>query len=86
MLQGWFTEHPHAAGESYFEHQRTALRFARRLFWAAGVCFVHALVPALFERTASGCVAEIHEQMMRRKLQAPGARAQHSLRRYPAFF
>ncbi len=71
MLQDWFVKHPQSVGESYFEHQRTALRFSLVLFRAALACFVHAIVPALFQRTASRCVAELHDCMMRRT--APAA-------------
>ena len=66
MLQDWLLSHPRAVGETYFEHQRTALRYSMVLFRASLACSVHALVPALFQRTASRCVAELHHHMMRR--------------------
>ena len=72
MLQDWFLAHPQEVGESYFEHQRTALRFSLVLFQAALACLVHAIVPVLFQRTASRCVAGLHDRMMRRT--APAAR------------
>jgi uncharacterized protein DUF6356 len=86
MWQRWFTDHPHAAGEGYFEHQRAALRFARKLLWAAFACFIHALVPGLFERSASRCVAQLHGEMMQRTARKQSASAEQNFRRYPAFF
>lgn len=66
MLQDWFVAHPQSVGESYFEHQRTALRFSLVLLQAALACFVHAIVPVLFQRTASRRVGELHDRMLRR--------------------
>lgn len=45
--------HPASVGESYFGHMRFALRFAGLLFAAGGAALVHALLPAMFETTAS---------------------------------
>ena len=60
---GVFTEHPASVGETYFEHQRRALRVARRLLVASAAAAVHALVPALFTTRASDTVAEIHDEI-----------------------
>ena len=65
MLDRWLLDHPRRVGETYFEHQRTALGFAALLFRAAAACFVHALVPSLFETTASRAVADLHERMVK---------------------
>jgi hypothetical protein len=85
MLEDWFLAHPQGVGESYFEHQRTALRFSLALFQAALACLVHAIVPGLFQSTASRCVAELHDRMMRRTAPAthllPAASFQSSERK-----
>ena len=64
MLDRWFLAHPRATGETYFAHQRMALAFSARLFTVAAACFVHALVPALFQSTASRAVALLHDRMI----------------------
>ena len=69
MLDRWFLAHPKRVGESYFAHQRMALGFSGALLKAALACFVHALVPGLFESTASRAIAELHERMVRNRTQ-----------------
>jgi hypothetical protein len=66
MLQGWFIEHPRKLNESYFQHQRTAIRLAAALFRAGTLCLIHALVPALFEHAASQSVTALHQKMSSR--------------------
>jgi Family of unknown function (DUF6356) len=63
MFERWFLAHPRSVNESYLEHQATALSFSGSLFKAAAVCFVHALIPGLFERTASKTVENLHQRM-----------------------
>ena len=66
MLQRWFTAHPREVGESYIGHQRIALGFAGAMFRGACACFIHALVPGMFETTASRCVERLHREMRQR--------------------
>ena len=66
MLQRWFIEHPRKLNESYFQHQRTAIRFAAALFRAGSLCLIHAFVPVLFEHEASQSVAALHRKMSSR--------------------
>ena len=66
MFHHWFVEHPHAVGETYFQHQRAAAGFALALARAASLCLIHGLVPKLFEHSASRAVADLHQQMSRR--------------------
>ena len=77
MLDRWFLAHPRSINESYLEHQACALKFSGSLLKASLVCFVHALVPGLFERTASGLVAKLHDEMIahRKRSEAPSPRA-----------
>jgi hypothetical protein len=62
--------HPRTVGESYFEHQRHALRFAAALLVAGLACAVHAVVPGVCAKTASRTVERLQARMARR-----GARA-----------
>ncbi|MEO0494871.1 MAG: DUF6356 family protein [Actinomycetota bacterium] len=53
MATNPFTEHPHSAGESYFQHMRVALGFARQTI-GAGICaLIHAVFPMFHKTTAS---------------------------------
>ena len=64
MLDRWFLAHPRSINESYLEHQACALKFSASLFAAAGACFLHALVPGLFERTGSRMIERLHGEMV----------------------
>lgn len=57
-----FTAHPAAVDESFGEHFRFALGFAGLLFAAAFAATVHAILPFLFEKTASKIVAKLYER------------------------
>ncbi len=60
------TDHPATVDETYFEHMVFAARFALTLFAAALAAFVHALLPFLFEKTASGIVHRLYERTRNR--------------------
>ncbi len=60
MISRLFLAHPRTVDESYLAHMRFALWFASRLFAAAGAALIHALIPAMFEKTASTIVAELY--------------------------
>lgn len=62
VLNTVFLDHPRTVDETYREHAAFAGRFSARLFLAAGAAAVHAVVPCLFEKTASRIVAGLHEQ------------------------
>lgn len=57
-----FNDHPAAVDETYFQHMAFAGRFSVRLFAAAGAALVHAVLPFLFEKTASGIIRELYER------------------------
>ena len=57
-----FTAHPASVDETYFQHLRFAARFSGRLALAAGAAMIHAVLPFLFEKTASRIVAELHSR------------------------
>jgi len=71
MLDQWFFSHPREVGESYVEHQGVALSFSFRLFGAAAACFVHALVPGVFQRTGSTMVKRLHDEMVKNRVRRP---------------
>lgn len=70
-LSQLFTDHPSSVDETYAEHFRFALWFAFWLACAAGAAAVHAVLPFLFERTASGIIARLYHRSQRRA--APAA-------------
>jgi hypothetical protein len=69
VLQKLFLTHPHSVGESYFAHQRMALTVCLALFGAALAALVHALIPALCERTASRTILALHQRITARSAQ-----------------
>jgi len=64
MIDRYFREHPRSVGESYFEHLLTATSFAGALLTAGLACFVHALVPHLFQKTGSAAIERLHDRMV----------------------
>ena len=48
-----FTRHPQRAGESYFQHMRVAVGFARQTIGAGMCALVHAIFPMFHQTTAS---------------------------------
>ena len=48
-----FTEHPHDAGETYVQHMRVALGFARQTIGAGVAALVHAFFPMFHKTTTS---------------------------------
>ncbi len=65
-LSKLFTEHPASVDETYFGHMAFAAWFASRLFMAGGAALVHAILPFLFETTASRIVRELYERTSKR--------------------
>jgi hypothetical protein len=61
-----FTAHPHRVQESYLGHMKSAALFSVQLLRAGIACSVHAVLPFLFQRTASSVVQELHDQLSRR--------------------
>ncbi len=66
-LSQLFTDHPSSVDESYLQHMRFAGGFSGRLFLAGCAALVHALLPFLFEKTASGMIDAMHHRMHNRK-------------------
>ena len=66
ILQRLFLSHPQTVDESYGEHFLFALGFAARLFGAGLAALVHAIIPCLFETTASRKIREMHDRIASR--------------------
>ncbi len=68
-----FTAHPHALDETYITHLGHALSYSGRLLAASFCALVHAVLPFLFEKTASNMIKEMHADMMARGAVQPTA-------------
>jgi hypothetical protein len=66
IVQRLFLSHPQSVDESYGEHFLFALGFATRLLGAGLAALVHAIIPCLFETTASRMIREMHDRIARR--------------------
>ena len=66
MFSRLFLDHPRSVDESYFEHLLFAGGFALRLVGAGLAALVHALVPCLFEKTASNMIAKMYAKTSNR--------------------
>jgi hypothetical protein len=74
-LHRLFLSHPQTVDESYGEHLLFAFGFAARLFGAGLAALIHAVIPCLFETTASRMIREMHERIANRnRVAAPRAR------------
>jgi len=62
MISRIFLDHPQSVDESYFDHFLFAGRISLLLGGAALAAFVHALIPCLFEKTASRLIANLYQQ------------------------
>ncbi len=60
MISRIFLDHPSSVDETFFQHMAFALKFAGLLFAAAFAALIHALVPCLFEKTASRIIAKLY--------------------------
>ena len=57
-----FRDHPASVDETYLQHLAFAARFSGLLFAAALAALVHALLPFLFEKTASTIIRRLHDR------------------------
>lgn len=61
-IQKLFFDHPEKVEETYGQHALFAFGFSMKLFAAAFAALVHALIPAFFEKTASGIIRTLYER------------------------
>ncbi|MEM9705768.1 MAG: DUF6356 family protein [Pseudomonadota bacterium] len=59
-----FTEHPESVGESYLEHMHSAFSFSATMAGCAVVCFLHGLLPFLFEKSATKTISKLHDRVI----------------------
>lgn len=71
LLRQWFLAHPRSVGESYSEHFGIAAYFGLTMVAGGLACLVHALLPALFERTGSASVKRLYGKMIERQPDTP---------------
>ena len=62
-----FEDHLAAVREGYIEHFLAAGRFGSRLLIIAGACLCHAIIPGVFEDTASKGVKTLADELTRRR-------------------
>lgn len=67
LLARWFLAHPQTVGETYPEHAGIAGRFGAVMVIGGIKCLIHAIFPAVFERSASDCVAKLNSELTRRR-------------------
>lgn len=60
MITKVFLDHPRSVEESYLEHAVFASTFSLKLFGAAIAAAIHAVIPCLFEKTASRMIADMY--------------------------
>ena len=60
MISKVFLDHLRSVEGSYFEHLVFAGKFSAKLILAGLAALVHALIPCLFEKTASRMIAEMY--------------------------
>lgn len=70
MIARLFFDHPASVDETYAQHARFAFTFSFKLFAAAGAALVHALIPCLFEKTASRIIADLYARTHNRGVQS----------------
>ena len=63
MINRVFLDHPATVNETFLQHSGFALRFAGSLFVASMAAFIHAVIPCLFEKTASRIVGQLYDRM-----------------------
>ena len=60
MIARIFMTHPASVDETYMQHALFAATFSAKLFAAAFAALIHAVIPCLFEKTASRIVADLY--------------------------
>lgn len=73
VIDRWLMAHPRTVGETYTEHAGIAGRFGATMVVGGLKCLAHAVLPAVFERSASDCVAKLHGELDRRRRAAADA-------------
>jgi len=64
MIDRYFREHPRCVGETYLQHLQSASSFAGAMLIAGLACFIHGIVPRLFENTGSRAIERLYDRMI----------------------
>jgi len=64
----FLNKHLREVNEGYLEHMGNALRFSARMLIGSVACALHGFFPFLFERTGSGQIKLLHEQMVTHRM------------------
>ena len=83
MIDRYFREHPRCVGETYLQHLQSASSFAGAMLIAGLACFIHGIVPRLFENTGSRAIERLYDRMIvsRHRAHSPANVAQSPLQR-----
>ncbi len=74
-MQKLFTQHPETVGETYFQHMYSASSFGVKMLGGAFCCFVHAILPFMFEKKASQVITDLHDAMIANRHRSPAPAA-----------
>ena len=66
-MKNIFTKHPNSVGETYSEHLVKGIGFSIKLISISLKVIIHAIIPCLFENSASDKIAELNDILQRRK-------------------
>ena len=70
-FSGWikqlFIQHPKSVGETYFGHMKSGAFYGLMLTIAGVACFVHCVLPFLFQTTGSHLVEKVYADMKARQ-------------------
>lgn len=75
----FFLKHPRSLGETYAGHFSTAFAFGAHMIAGGLACIVHAVFPALFERTASRTVVALHTKMITHRSRKPSTELDYAI-------
>ena len=71
-MANMFTEHPNSVGETYLQHMKKASSFSLKLLSLSICCFIHGVIPPLFETTASDEIECMNKKLQKRRGKALG--------------
>ena len=54
-------QHLRSVNENYFEHMLIALKVSSSMFYGSLLAIIHALIPGLFQTSASNKIKELYE-------------------------
>ena len=66
MIKKLFTDHPHATGETYFQHMWFALYLSFQGFRMFLAAFIHAIFPFMFQKTTTNILVATQHQVQKR--------------------